>query len=48
MQTGDLDPAGTVHGYVPPGASEERKIPLEISLKVTYHFLKCFILHTFN
>ena len=25
---------GTVHGYVPPGSSEERKIPLEISLKV--------------
>jgi hypothetical protein len=35
VQAGDADPAGTVHGYVPPGASEERKIPLEISLKVS-------------
>ena len=34
VQMGDADPAGTVHGYVPPGSSEERKIPLEISLKV--------------
>ena len=35
VQTGDADPAGTVHGYVPPGSAEERKIPLEISLKVS-------------
>ena len=34
VQMGDADPAGTVHGYVPPGSKEERKIPLEISLKV--------------
>lgn len=34
VQTGDADPAGTVHGYVPSGSQEERKIPLEISLKV--------------
>mmetsp|Transcript_26887 Transcript_26887/g.29313 ORF Transcript_26887/g.29313 Transcript_26887/m.29313 type:complete len:435 (+) Transcript_26887:85-1389(+) len=33
VQTGDADPAGKVHGYVPPGAKEERKIPLEIALK---------------
>lgn len=32
-QTGDADPNGEVHGYVPPGKSEERKIPLEIALK---------------
>ena len=30
---GDNDPEGEVHGYKPAGASEERKIPLEISLK---------------
>lgn len=36
VQTGDADPAGTVHGYVPPGSADERKIPLEISLKVIY------------
>lgn len=33
VQTGDNDPEGTVHGYIPPGASEERKVPLEIALK---------------
>ena len=33
VQMGDNDPAGEVHGYKPAGASEERKIPLEISLK---------------
>lgn len=33
IQTGDADPEGTVHGYVPSGASEERKIPLELSFK---------------
>jgi peptidylprolyl isomerase len=34
VQTGDADPGGTgMHGYVPPGSKEERKVPLEISLK---------------
>mmetsp|Transcript_29103 Transcript_29103/g.48914 ORF Transcript_29103/g.48914 Transcript_29103/m.48914 type:complete len:426 (+) Transcript_29103:64-1341(+) len=33
VQTGDADPDGTVHGYVPKGASKERTVPLEISLK---------------
>jgi len=33
VQTGDNDPEGSVHGYVPAGATEERKIPMEISLK---------------
>ena len=34
VQTGDADPSGKVHGYVPAGANAERTIPLEISLKV--------------
>jgi hypothetical protein len=34
VQMGDADPAGTVHGYVPPGEKEERKVPLELSFKV--------------
>lgn len=34
VQMGDANPAGEVHGYVPPGQSEERKIPLELSFKV--------------
>jgi len=33
VQTGDNDPDGNIHGYIPPGASEERKVPLEIALK---------------
>jgi len=33
VQTGDADPDGTIHGYVPKGSSEERKIPLEIAIK---------------
>lgn len=33
VQTGDADPAGSVHGFVPPGATDERKVPLEIALK---------------
>lgn len=33
VQTGDADPTGSVHGFVPPGSETERKIPLEISLK---------------
>lgn len=33
VQTGDADPEGTVHGYVPKGSTNERKIPLELSLK---------------
>ena len=33
VQMGDNDPEGTVHGYVPDGASEERKVPLEIAVK---------------
>eukprot|EP00607_Mallomonas_marina_P005553 CAMPEP_0182427378 /NCGR_PEP_ID=MMETSP1167-20130531/17126_1 /TAXON_ID=2988 /ORGANISM="Mallomonas Sp, Strain CCMP3275" /LENGTH=430 /DNA_ID=CAMNT_0024609571 /DNA_START=74 /DNA_END=1362 /DNA_ORIENTATION=+ len=33
VQAGDADPAGTVHGYIPPGAKEERIVPLEIALK---------------
>ena len=33
VQTGDADPEGTVHGYVPSGATEERIIPLEIAIK---------------
>lgn len=33
IQTGDADPEGTVHGYVPAGSDKERTIPLEISLK---------------
>jgi peptidylprolyl isomerase len=34
VQMGDANPDGEVHGYVPSGATEERKVPLEISLKV--------------
>ena len=33
VQTGDADPDGAVHGYVPPGSSTERTIPVEIALK---------------
>lgn len=33
VQTGDNDPEGTVHGFVPPGQTEERKVPLEIAIK---------------
>lgn len=33
VQTGDSDPAGPVHGYVPSGSTEERTIPLELSFK---------------
>lgn len=33
VQTGDADPEGTVHGYVPPGSSTERIVPVEIALK---------------
>jgi len=33
VQTGDADPEGTVHGYIPPGSSTERTIPVEIALK---------------
>jgi cyclophilin family peptidyl-prolyl cis-trans isomerase len=33
VQTGDADPEGTVHGYVPQGSSAERTIPVEIALK---------------
>eukprot|EP01041_Mallomonas_annulata_P000581 gene581-1123_t len=33
VQTGDADPQGTVHGYIPPGSSTERTIPLEIAFK---------------
>jgi cyclophilin family peptidyl-prolyl cis-trans isomerase len=33
VQMGDNDPEGTVHGYVPAGSSEERKVPLEIAIK---------------
>lgn len=33
VQLGDADPSGEVHGYVPPGAKEERKVPLELSFK---------------
>ena len=33
VQTGDADPDGKVHGYVPKGQSAERKIPLEIAVK---------------
>lgn len=32
VQTGDANPDGKVHGYVPPGSKEERKIPLELSI----------------
>ena len=34
VQLGDNDPNGEVHGYIPPGATEERKVPLELSFKV--------------
>jgi hypothetical protein len=30
---GDPDPSGKVHGYVPPGKTEVRTIPLEILVK---------------
>lgn len=33
IQMGDNDPEGKVHGYVPEGATEERKLPLEIAVK---------------
>ena len=33
VQTGDANPEGDVHGYIPSGKSEERKVPLEIALK---------------
>jgi len=33
VQTGDNNPDGDVHGYIPPGFTEERKIPLEIALR---------------
>ena len=33
VQMGDNDPEGTVHGYVPAGSSEERKVPLEVAIK---------------
>lgn len=33
VQMGDNDPEGTVHGYVPTGSSEERKVPLEVAVK---------------
>ncbi|CAN0113472.1 unnamed protein product [Discosporangium mesarthrocarpum] len=33
VQTGDPDPEGEKHDYIPPGASEPRKIPLEIAVK---------------
>lgn len=33
VQTGDANPEGEVHGYVPAGSSSERTIPLEISLQ---------------
>ena len=33
VQMGDNDPAGEVHGFKPAGASAERTIPLEVSLK---------------
>ena len=33
VQTGDADPEGTVHGYIPPGSTTERTIPVEIALK---------------
>lgn len=33
VQMGDNDPEGTVHGYVPAGSSEERKVPLEVAVK---------------
>jgi hypothetical protein len=33
VQMGDNDPDGAVHGYIPSGATEERKVPLEVSLK---------------
>lgn len=32
VQTGDANPDGDIHGYVPSGKTEERKVPLEISL----------------
>lgn len=32
VQTGDANPEGAVHGYIPPGQAQERKVPLEISL----------------
>mgnify|MGYP001810435010 CR=1 FL=1 len=33
VQTGDSNPDGPVHGYVPSGAKSERTIPLEVSLR---------------
>ena len=33
IQMGDNDPEGQVHGYIPEGATEERKVPLEIAIK---------------
>lgn len=34
IQTGDFNPDGPIHGFVPKGEKEERKVPLEIAVKV--------------
>ena len=39
VQTGDADPGGAVHGYVASGTTTERKIPLEIAMKVIYNIV---------
>ena len=44
VQMGDNDPNGEVHGYVPPGAKEERKVPLELSFKVSFYSIYYYIL----
>jgi hypothetical protein len=38
IQTGDFNPDGSVHGFVPKGEKEERKVPLEISVKVCMEY----------
>ena len=47
VQMGDNDPSGTVHGYIPDGATEERKVPLEISLRVCNYLRDLYILYIF-
>lgn len=48
MQLGDADVTGEVHGYVPPGAKEERKVPLELSLKVSRSPSNLDIIHMYR
>ena len=48
VQLGDADPTGEVHGYVPPGAKKERKVPLELSFKVSVQFTSTVYVHVYT